>query len=285
MTTPAARPTKRVSRAARFGAAVVPLTLSIVVSACASRGLKLPEGAGAPFPEFQQAFAAASAGCQDVRTLTAEAGVSGDVGGAKVRGRVIAGFEAPGRMRLEAVAPVGPPVFILTADGPGATLLMPRASEVLKGEPPERVLEALVGVSLRPDDLRAIFAGCITPGAVPTGGRQFDAGWARVDLEGGSAAYLHQEGGVWRIRAGLRPLLSVEYEFASNAAGAGPTPKVVRLRSAADGGPGANLRLALSQVETNAAIAVEAFAVSVPSNAVPITLAELQQAGPFGQRR
>ncbi len=249
-------------------------------SACAAHALRLPDGPGEPFPDFKQAFDAASAACRSVRTLTAEAAVSGTVGRGKIRGRVIAGFEQPGRIRLEGVAPIGPPAFILVADAGRATLLMPRASEVLADQPPEVVLEALVGVSLRPDVLQAILSGCVTPDPTPTAGTRFADGWARIDLEGAASAFLRQEGGQWRIRAGLRPLVTVEYQFAGDR-----LPQTVRLRAAANGGPGADLRLSLSQVEVNAPIAARAFTVTIPAKAVPITLADLKQSGPLGERR
>ena len=57
-----------------------------------------------------------------------------------LRGRVLAGIAAPGRLRLEAVAPFGPPVFILAASGTSATLLLPRDNRVLTGEPASAIL-------------------------------------------------------------------------------------------------------------------------------------------------
>jgi len=263
---------------ARVAATVV---VSVLASACGPRTVVLPQGPGDPFPEYREVFAAAAAGCRDVRTLTAELGVSGTVGRGKVRGRVIAGFERPGRIRLEGVAPFGPPAFILAADAGRATLLMPRAGEVLTGQSPERVLEALVGVSLSPDVLQAVLSGCVAPEPAPTGGSRYSTGWARVDLDGGAVAFLRQEGGRWRIRAGLRPLLAVEYEFERD----GRLPKSVRLKAAADGEPGANLRLSMSQVEVNAPIEARAFTVTIPPAALPISLADLKQAGPLGERR
>jgi outer membrane lipoprotein-sorting protein len=257
------------------------IVLGVAIAACGPRTLQLPQGSGQPFAEYQQAFAEASASCRQVRTLTAEASVSGTVGRGKVRGRVIAGFERPGRMRLEGVAPIGAPVFILAADGGRATLLMPRAREVVVEQPPEAVLEALVGVSLNPDVLEAVLSGCVSPDAEPTGGSRYSEGWARVELSGGSTAFLRQVDGRWRILAGTRPLVAIEYELG----GADGMPRAVRLRAAADGGPGANLRLSLSQVELNAPIAARAFSVDVPSGTVPITLADLKQAGPLGEGR
>jgi hypothetical protein len=100
-------------------------------------------------------------------------------------------------------------------------------------------------------------------------------------LDGGATAFLKQVDGRWRIMAGARPLLAIEYELGA----ADGAPKVVRLRASSDGGPGATLRLALSQVEVNAPIAAKAFSVDIPSGAVPITLADLRQEGPLGEGR
>jgi outer membrane lipoprotein-sorting protein len=262
----------------KVAAAVV---VSMLASACGPRALQLPQGPGQPFPEYREAFAAASAGCRDVRTLTAEAAVSGTVGRGKVRGRVIAGFERPGRIRLEGVAPIGAPAFILVADAGRATLFMPRAREVLTDQPPELVLEALVGVSLDPDVLQAVLSGCVAPNPEPRSGSGYSDGWARVELDGGATAFLRQVTGRWRILAGTRPRIAVEYEYDAVE----PMPRTVRLRASADGGSGANLRLSLSQVEVNAPIAAKAFSVAVPSGTVSITLADLKQAEPLGDKR
>jgi outer membrane lipoprotein-sorting protein len=261
--------------------AIAVIVVSLMASACGPKALVLPQGPGQPFPEYQEAFAAATAGCRDVRTLTAELGVSGTVGSGKIRGRVIAGFERPGRFRLEGVAPFGPPAFILAADAGHATLLMPRAGEVLTNQPPERVLEALVGVSLSPDVLQAVLSGCVDPEPLPVAGSRYSTGWARVELNGGTAAFLREEAGRWQIRAALRSTLAIEYEFAGN----GRMPKSVRLKSAPGNVPVASLRLSLSQVEVNAPLDAKAFAVAIPPAASPITLADLKQAGPLGERR
>jgi hypothetical protein len=260
---------------------VVLAALCLAAGACAPHAFHPPQGPGEPASDYEQLFGEASAGCRDIRTLTAEASVSGVVGRGKVRGRVIAGFERPGRMRLEGVAPIGPPAFVLAADGPKATLLMPRSREVLAGEAPERVLEALVGVTLLPDELEAILGGCVVSDPRPTAGRRFAGGWVAVDLAGGNTVYLQQDAGRWRIRAGLRPLVSVEYEFGGAS---DRVPRTVQLHGLADGGPGANLRLTLSQVEVNVPIDPKAFAVALPPGTVPITLADLRQSGPMGEK-
>src|SRR6476646_11200910 len=108
-----------------------------------------------------------SAACAGVRTLTAEIALSGRAGRQKLRGRVIAGFARPASMRLEGVAPFGPPGFILVSRGGDATLLLPREERVVTGASPEDVLGALTGVALAPADLHAVLTGCVLPDPTP----------------------------------------------------------------------------------------------------------------------
>jgi outer membrane lipoprotein-sorting protein len=257
------------------------LLLALAASACAPRGLQLPTGTGEAFPDSRQALAEAVRACRDVQSLSAELAISGRVNGGKVRGRVIAGLAAPGRLRLEGTAPFGLPAFILVADGSTATLLLPRDNRVLRGESAPAILHALVGLDLGPTDLLAILTGCVVPDPQAVEGRAYSAGWAGVDLAGGATAYLQRDARQrWRIRAGLRPRLRIEYEWPS---GAGPT--MVRLQVAGEARPGSDLRVGLSQVELDVRLAPEVFAVTIPADATPITLAELTLAGPLGAGR
>jgi outer membrane lipoprotein-sorting protein len=257
------------------------LLLAAGAGGCAPRRLQLPSGDGEAFPEYQRAFDDASRGCRDVRSLSAELSISGRAGGEKLRGRVLAGVAAPGRLRLEAVAPFGPPVFILAASGTSVTLLLPRDNRVLTGEPASAILGALVGLELGPDDLLAILTGCVVASPRVSAGRRYPGGWARVDLDGGAVAYLGQDGPRWRIRAGVRSGLAIEYE----PAGGGGFSRV-RLQVGASGRtPASDVRLVLSQVEINPQLGPEVFAVKVPRDATPITLADLRGAGPIGEKR
>lgn len=257
------------------------LLLAVVAGACAHRGIALPAGEGEPFPEYAAAFDEAARPCRDVRSLSAELAVSGRVGGGKVRIRVIAGISATGGLRLEGVAPFGPPAFVLAASGGTATLLLPRDNRVLRGERASAVLDALVGLDLDAADLLALLTGCVVPAPGVSGGRQYASGWARIDLAGGAAVFLHRDAGqAWRIRAGARPPLRVEYE-----PGAGAAPATVHLRLDGDRGRSSGLRIALSQVELDARLGPGVFTVSIPADARPITLAELRAASPAGERR
>jgi hypothetical protein len=219
-----------------------------------------------------------STACAGVRTLTAEIGMSGRAGRQKLRGRVVAGFARPASMRLEGVAPFGPPAFILVARGMNATLLLPRdAPRVLRGAQPQDILGALTGVALAPADLQAILTGCVVPAPQATEARRHANGWASIDLSGGATLYLQPAGqNMWSLRAAKRDGWQIEYPVWS-----GNFPQTVRLQSTQ---PNVNVDLtaSLSQIETNKDLEDAAFNVNVPPDADPITLDELRSAGPLG---
>jgi hypothetical protein len=213
-----------------------------------------------------------------VRTLTAELALSGRAGRQKLRGRVVAGFARPASMRLEGVAPFGPPAFILASRPEMTVLLLPRESRVLHGARAEDILGALTGVSFGPADLLAILTGCVVPAPQPTGGRLHGNGWASIDLMGGTTLYLQKRGNAWQLRAARRPGWQIEYP-----AWSGMFPQSVRLQ-ADDAALMVDLTATISQVETNVDLDENAFTVNVPNEAEPITLDELRANGPLGER-
>jgi hypothetical protein len=203
--------------------------------------------------------------------------LSGKAGQTKLRGRIEAGFAAPERVRLEALAPFGRPIFILVVNGGSGTLLLPRDKRVLHEASPSAIVEALAGVPLAPDDLRAVVAGCGFSQADAPTGQRFDGGWVSVTA-GNSMQWLRQEQGVWRLFASVRPPLEVRYaDFVSGR------PTTVRLRRASAAADTAvDLTLRLSQVDLNIPLGAEVFQVEVPEDATPLTLDELRRAGPLG---
>lgn len=170
---------------------------SLSAAACGPKRLTLPTDAGMPLADLQAVHDGVSRACRGARTLTAELALSGHAGRTRLRGRVVAGFERPAAMRLEGVAPFGPPAFILVARGGDATLLLPREERVVTGASPEDVLGALTGVALAPADLQAILTGCVVPVPHPTAGRLHGNGWISIDLEGGATVFAVRQGQGW----------------------------------------------------------------------------------------
>jgi hypothetical protein len=185
------------------------------------------------------------------------------------------GFARPDSLRLEGVAPFGPPAFILAARGANATLLLPRDDRVVRNAPPDQILEALTGVALAPADLQAVLTGCAVPIATPVAGRLHQNGWASIDLDSGATIYLEREGAQWGLRAGRHREWQIEYPSWQGA-----FPGAVRLISLRPG-VDVDLTAAVSQLETNVQIDEAAFKVDVPSGASELSLAELRQAGPL----
>jgi outer membrane lipoprotein-sorting protein len=254
------------------------LAFCIALSGCAAKRLTLPTDPGTPLPDFAAVHAELSRACTGIRTLTAELSMSGRAGDQKLRGRVHAGFSRPASMRLEGYAPFGPPAFILVSRGGDATLLLPRDERVVRGAKPEEILGALTGVSLSPADLQAALTGCVVPNARATGGRLHGNGWASIDLDGGAVMFLRRLGQKWELRAARRGPWQIEYSM-----GTGVVPATVALHS--DVPVRVDHSAAFGQVETNVDLDAEAFNVTVPPGAQPLSLDVLRANGPLRDRQ
>ncbi len=257
----------------------------IALTSCASlpKPIALPSDPGAPFPDFAAVHAQLTSACAGVRTLTTEIGLSGRAGGEPLRGTVLAGFERPSSMHLQGVAPFGGPVFILAARAGSATLLLTREDRIVRNAPPEGILGALTGVSMGPDDLLAVFTGCVVPAPRATAGRLHSGGMASVDVESGdqgsqrrtATVYLKRNGSQWQLRVAKRDRWQIEY-----AQGTGSFPQSVKLIST-NPDVSVGLTATLSQVETNQPIDPAAFVVEEKGKLMPMTVEELRQAGPL----
>jgi hypothetical protein len=259
----------------------VAFCIAIASSCAVPKPIVLPSDSGSPLADFAAVHATLASACTGVRTLTAELGLSGRVGDERLRARVVAGFERPSSMHLEGVAPFGQPVFILAARNGTATLLLPGDKRILRGSAPEAILEALVGVTLAPADLLAVFTGCVVPTPRAIAGRIHQGGLASIDVESGdqqggprsATLYLQRAGSVWQLRAARRDKWQIEY-----VQGSGTFPESVRLVSPEQR---VNLGASLSQVETNVDIDAAAFAVEERKDLTPLTIEELRDAGPL----
>jgi hypothetical protein len=261
--------------------AVVCCAVLCGAAACGRRSrVVLPSGAGAPWPEFQSAYAEATAACAGIQRLSASITLSGRAGGTKLSARIDSGFAAPAQLRLEGYPRVnfgGKPFFILVSDDTETTLVMPREARVLRGAAPAAIVEALAGVALGPADLRTIVAGCGLPAAAVASGRSFGNDWAAVDA-GGSSVFLQRTAGRWRVAGARRGAVNVTYaDFADGR------PGTVEIHTPAlSGASAADLVLRLSDVAIDPAFDSRVFKVEVPRDAVPLTLEELRRAGPLG---
>ena len=249
------------------------LLLTIGLAACGTPRVTLPGGTGIPAPDFAPAYAEARTACDSVRTMQAELGLSGRAAGQRMRGRVLAGL-VPQALRLEGLAPFGAPVFILVADGARGTLLLSRERRVVQDEAPEEILNALVGIRLGPDDLRAMLSGCVRAAGESATARAYSADWLAVDLAAGGTVYLRRIENAWRIVAGRYGGLEIDYPAFQ---GARPSQAVLR-------GPDLDLALTLSQVEVNGELPRDQLvAVKIPDGVAPLSLEQLRKAGPLGQ--
>ena len=269
-------------------ARVATVALTVLTAACATMPLRLPDGPSRPLAASDAApiIVQASAVCRSVRTFTAEIGLSGRAGSRKLRGRVLAGFERSGSLRLEAPAPFGAPVFILAARADGSVLWFPRDRRVLRDAAIADVLEALTGMRWHADDLLALLTGCLVsdPKVEATEARRFESGWVAMPLQGGAEAFMLRERLQWRIvggrsQGGGGDRAATSWTVAYDGFTAG-FPGRVRVSQA----PATDLTLRVSQIEANVAIDPAAFTLVVPADAVPMSLDELRQMGPLADR-
>jgi outer membrane biogenesis lipoprotein LolB len=250
------------------------LATALGLTACAARAPARPAGSPRPDPAAVEAFTSATAACRGFRSMTGELSLSGRASGERIRGRVIAGLESGGSVRLEGVAPFGPPVFILAGTAERATLLLPREQRVLRDTPVSSVLERLTGLALSADDLRLMVSGCLVDAATPSNGQQWPGGWQAVTLAPDRVAYL-------RVQQGRPVVVAADYgpwhvDYAEHLSG---YPRVVRVRRSGDATTDVTARV--GELEVNTPINPLAFTLEVPSEAEPMTLDELRSVAPL----
>lgn len=263
---------------------LVALATVLALSACAARTPPRPAGTPGPDPTAIAAFTTATASCRGFRSLTGELSLSGRAAGERIRGRVIAGLESGGSVRLEGVAPFGPPIFILAGKGELATLLLPREHRVLKDTAVSALLERLTGLALGADDLRLMVSGCLVDNAVPIEGKRWPGGWQAVTLAPDRVAYL-------RLLQGQPVVVAADYgpwhlDYSAHLSGYPRVLRVRRLRQGfgAQGREGeaiTDVTARVGELEVNTAINPLAFTLEVPADADPMTLDELRSVAPL----
>lgn len=247
--------------------------VALALAGCAARTPARPQGQEMPDPSAGGAFQSATEHCAGLQTLTAEIRLSGRAGQERLRGTLHAGLAAPAALRFEAVAPFGPPVFILAGTDNRVTLLFPRDNRVLPEVGLADVLDRLTGLALGAEDLRFILTGCLGEGAQPKVGVAWPDGWRAVRIGSKITAYLRERrGAIVVVAADYGPWL-VDYSDHQNG-----WPRAVRIRGRQ---AAVDLTARLDQLEPNAPIDSKAFSVTVPPDAERITLQDLRAIGPL----
>ena len=129
-------------------------------SACGAKAPSLPTAGGTPFPE------AGSRVCRGHDRMPRRpdperrARAVGQGRRQKLRGRILGGFAEPGKVRLEAPAPFGRSVFTLVVHAALPRWSSTASAACSRMRAPAELVEALTGVALGPDELRAVLAGC-----------------------------------------------------------------------------------------------------------------------------
>lgn len=254
------------------------VVLGVAGSGCAAGVPKRPEGPGQPNAAASASFVAATRHCAGLRTVTAELRLSGRAGGERLRGTLHAGLAAPGALRLEAVAPFGPPVFVLASRDNRATLLFPRDGRVIVDVPLAEVLDRLTALALDADAVRQVLTGCLADGADPVGGRAWNGEWSAVAISPDVTVYLQTRNGQPVVAAADYGSWLVDYSDHANG-----FARAVRIRSREPGRVDATARI--EQLEVNTPIDDRAFVVEVPADAERITLNDLRAIAPLrGQK-
>ena len=254
--------------------------LSLVIAGCAPAKLVLPQGPGTAYPGYSSLFDSVVSECRGVRTYEAMIAVRGRGGNRNFRGRVRAGLAAPGSVRLEGLAPFGAPGFYLVATPAEAILWLTREGRVLTDVPAGDMLAGLTGIPFGPEDLRAVLTGCLVPDPQPMRGRSYGE-WVVVELMGGAVAYLRPTEDTYRLVAGTRDGLTIEYgSYRRNI------PTMVRIFSNDLGDdrqttPSLDVTASLSQLNLNVELESGTFFLSVPADVSPMTLEDLRRAGPL----
>ncbi len=253
--------------------------LTLVLGACTSPRINLPQGAGTPLPDYDDVFAAAIEPCRRVRTVELLLAIRGRTGDARLRGHVRGALARPASLRLEGLAPFGAPAFVLVAGSAPAVLLLPRERRVVTGADGRELLAALAGLPLEPADFRAVLTGCLVPHPRAVAARTYGGGWIGVALEGEATLYLRELGAGPVTFAGRRPGLMVEY--GEHVRG---LPRRIRVQTTAPGAAVTDLTATLSQVNINVDLDERAFVQDVPDGFAPVSIETLRGArGPLAE--
>lgn len=258
-----------------FALCLVPC--AFFITACAHPPFLVPTGPGEPAPDATTAWTEATADCREIRTWSAELRIAGRVAEvSQRRSTILGGLTADDQIRFELPAPIGRPVFVLAGTGASARLVL-RDNRVLVA-PAEDIIEALVGLKLRPRALLALLSGCPGQAREATNGVRYGDVLAVTTADG--RVYVRKYAARWRVVAAETSGLSVDYRVTADR-----WPVELRIASAPGRTPVIALTVSVRQIEVNASLPATVFDLAAPAGATPLTIAELRSMGPLGDRR
>lgn len=260
----------------RFTAAAL---MAAAVACAPAPRIAFPSGTITPTPGVILTWQQTTDACRAAASYSAEIVINGRVGAEKLRGVTLhSAFTRDGRIRLEAVAPIGGPIFIMAGRADRATLTLPRDHRVLTA-PVADIVNALIALKFAPADWVDVLSGCVgTPDPARVTGGQAGADIVISHLVDWRAL-LRKVDGAWRVVAGERPDSSVEY-----LTYLGSWPSRARISSLATAAVPLSINLEIGQIFVNADLPDKSFTVEVPSGFEPMTLAELRAIGPLGDK-
>jgi hypothetical protein len=247
---------------------------------------KLPAGAATPASDGSMVLSQATSTCRAIDTMTLEMNVHGSANGHRLRGQLTAGLARPASARLEAVASFGQPLFVFVARNDEGSLLLPRDARVLEHGNPADILDAVTGVPVDPEGLRALVSACLRASGAANAADVKSLGddW-RTTADDVDTVYFRRDASAnqWRLVARVHPGGGAATGWRADYANfERDLPRTVRLVSQPAGR--FDLQLDLSQIETNVPLGAEVFRLQQTDRAAPITLDELRQSGPLGQK-
>ncbi len=283
MTRSSARSRKRGTGASR---ALLPALAALLVG-CASRSPLPPPFFPLSPADATRAVAELASAAAGVQRYQGVLGVRGEGRRGRFSGRLVVVFDqgdqtisrrSPARLRLEAYGPVGGARWILVArrspsEDPGsgsgeAVRVVSAANRVYaEGTTLARFTEELLGIPLAMDDIAAVVVGTGVP--IPEGPVRPDPNGMAMVLPGGARIW-------WGLDDGGRPGVARarkgEYEVRyPNPArsGAGTVPRLVEVTAET-----IEARLAVEELQVNAALHPDSFAVRISSGYRRLTAAE-----------
>jgi hypothetical protein len=251
------------SAARRWLRCVAWLALLALTAACGARFYEPPSGPASPATDGPQVLADATQRCRDVRSFQAAMRLS--VSGRRLPNlNVRTGIATDGRLILEVGATAAPDI-LMAGSADEATLLLRDGNRVVRA-PAAAIVEALVGVSLSPQQLLALLTGCVARDLTATDAVAYN-GIRRITTPD-ATVYVEQREGAWRIVAGNVGDIRIDYRPV-----AAPFPARVAVRADTRD---VRFTLEIQEALADRPIADTSFQLTVPPGAVPMTVDELR---------